>query len=234
MENKSSFIIIPLLVLGIVLVVVLVIMFINKDNQYTFGDDVVQYYAGQEYPVESGAYLSRDLDGKTQMTDSTGTRDITSLAFYQKNENKIILPVDMVYYDPRNEVMGKIDAFSEITISNSGTYAVNGNKEYFMNKGFLYDGEDTYIFLEDITVGISGYKMDVTPLSYVEAVFQFQITAFDYESKEFVMESTNTEILATVASGDYTVSLLSDMYENNKEEKSLLFTRPDLLDSLLE
>lgn len=234
MENKSSFIIIPLLVLGIVLVVVLVFMFINKDNQYTFEGSTVQYYAGQKYLVEDGAYLTRVLDGDQQFTDSTGTREITSLAYYQEDDNKFIIPVDMVYYDPRNGIFARIDAFTEITVSSTGIFAVNGNKECELNRGFLYDGEDYYIFLEDMTVEFNGYKIDITPMSYIEAIFQFQVTTFNYESKEFMMEVPSTEVVATASSGDYTVSVLSDMYEDFNGEKRLLFTRPDLLDSMLE
>ena len=234
MENKRYFIKIPLFVLGIAIVVALIFMFINKDNQYTFEGEITQYYAGQQYAVSKDAYLSKSLEGESQITQEGVAKDITSLAFYNEDENKIILPVDMVYYDPRNRIFDRIDAFTEITITDKGIRAVNGKKECYLNRGFLYDGKDYYIFLEDASVEFNGYKLDVTPMSYAEVIFQFQVTVFDYETKEFMMEPASSEVVMTVDSGEYTVDLLSDMYANNEEDKSLLFTRPDLLDSMLE
>lgn len=234
MENKKSFIIIPLLVIGIVLVVGLVFMFINKDNQYKFEGNITQYYAGQKYTISEEAHLSRALEGVTELAQGGESREVTSQAFYEEDENKIILPVDMAYYDPRNEIIQKIDAFTEITVEDTGVLAVNGKKKCSLNQGFLYDGADYYIFLEDVTAKFNRYEYELSPMSYVEAIFQFQVTAFDYASKEFLMEPTDTEVVVSTESGDYTVNLLSDMYEDELGEKRLLFTRPDLLDSMLE
>lgn len=231
--SKENVLKVLVLIIGLATVLVLIFWFITKDNQYKIEGTAVQYYAGQAYLIEDGAALIRGLD-ETTLTDSTGTSSMSSIVIYQDEENKIILTQDMIYYDPRNNLFGKIDALTEIVYSSTGTVAISGNKEYQLNKGFLYDGDDYYIFLEDVVVNFNGYKVELTPFSYIEAIFQTHVMVFDYDTQYTMFETPETEVTVTAANGDYTLSLINDAMVNYNDEKTLLFTSPDLLDSLMK
>lgn len=232
MKNKSAFIKIPLLIVGIAAVAVLVFLFIQADNQYIIEEAATQYYGGQKYTVASGTKLSMTSEGTVNITDAAGTREASSIAIYQEEDNRIIIPKDMVYYDPRNDTFAKIDAFTEIVVSDTEIIATNGNKECSLNKGFIYDGEDYYLFLEDVSVSANKYTFELSCMSYIEAVYQVNMITLDYDTKDSIVEVPTTDIIVTGESGDYTLNLLNDLLENHEGEKSLLFSRPDLLDSI--
>lgn len=232
--NKKSLLIILVLIFGILIVTFAAIWFVSNDNKYEFEGTITQYYMGQRYSVEEESYLSRGLENTTSFVNSTGESQVTSLVYYREGDDTIILPHDMVYYDPRNSFLGKIDALSEIIVSETGIIAENGNKEYDINRGFLYDGDNYYVFLEPVTVKLNGYSVELSAMSYIEASFQNYVVVFDYESKESIVETTGTEILVTLSSEDYTLSLINDLLEDHQGNKSLLFARPDLLDSVFK
>lgn len=231
--NKRNILKIVGIIVGVLVVIGMVSWFILTDNQMKIEGKAVQYYAGQIYEVEEGATLVRGLD-ETTMTDSTGTTSMSSIVIYQEEESKIILTQDMVYYDPRNSLLMKIDALSEVYYTEYGITAVNGNKEYALNKGFLYDGDDYFIFLEDVSVKFNGYLLELSPLSYIEAVFQSHVMTFDHDTLETMLEAPETEVEVTAGGSEYTISLIGDSIVNSKDEKSLLFSRPDLLDSVFD
>ncbi len=229
--NKGNILKILALIIGFIAVIVMSYLFILQDNQLKIEGTAVQYYAGQAFYIEDGSTLVRGLDETTLNTGSVSTT-MSSIAIYQEEENKIILTQDMIYYDPRNSYFEKIDALTEIYITDQGITAVNGNKEVALNKGFIYDGDDYYIFLEDISVYFNGYLLELTTMSYIEATFQAHVMTFDYDTKTTMLETPETEVTVTAGNGDYTLSLINDSMVNYEEEKTLLFTRPDLLDSI--
>lgn len=232
-QNKKALLKIIVLIFAVLLVIGTAIWFVSNDNKYKLGNTAVQYYAGQNYPIGQDAYLSRGLDDMTILVDSTGEKAMSSLVIYEE-DNKMILPQDMVYYDPRNNYFKKVEALTEIICKDTGIIAKKGNKEFHLSPGFLYDGDDYYVFLEPMIANFNGYEVELSAMSYMEVIYQNGVVTFDYDSKEAVVEETGMEVTAVTDTQDYTLSLLNDLLINHDGDKMLLFTRPELLDSIFE
>lgn len=233
-SNKKSLVLILCIVLCVLAVMTLAVWFVSNDNKYVVEGTVVQYYAGQSYTVPEGAVISRGLDEETTLTTSDGEKSLNALVYYIEGEETIILPQDMIYYNPYAKSYASVAALSEVTCSSLQITASNGKNTVDLTKGFLFDGSDYYIFLEDVTLYYSGYSIALSKLSYIEAVYQNYMVVFNYETKESIVIEMPTAVLVTASGGEYTLNLVNDMIEYSTEEKALLFTRPDLLSSVFD
>ena len=202
--------------------------------RYTLRGDPVQYYNHGIYTLQEGMVLQRTGEEKTIANTGTKQRDFTSLPVYFRDRASILLPDDMVYYDPRGNVVGRIGYFTEITMDSHGAiYAERNGNRTRLQDGFLFDGNDLYVFLEPMEVTLNGYQTQVSALSFVDAVYRGEIMVFDYEKKDFLQEPTTEAVTAQTVLGDYSLSLLADSMTNHLEQRTLLFTRPELLDPVI-
>ncbi len=230
-------IIILLIPAAAALVAVLAVYLITRDTMRIVLEGApCQYYGGNIYRIEEGAVLRRTSDGETLLKTSAMERSLTSLPIYYEDRTSITFPEDMVYYSPRDGTYGRIEYFTELTYDTvTGVIkAKRDGGETRLKAGFLYDGGDMYIFLEPVILSFNGYRLELPALSYVEAVYTGDVMVFNYDSKEFLIEAPEGAVTAMIEAGDYTVSLLGDSMELYDGSRSLLFTRPELLDTVGE
>ena len=226
--KERMFLLIP--ALAAILAVVIVMLTVNKGSKYRLPDTAYQYYGGNSAWIESGSELRRGVDG-TSILKSGNRMSETTLPIYLEHSRKVVFPTDMLYITPRSGGCDRVAYFSEveckansmITITRAGT---TKNTE----QGFLYDGEDFYLFLEPVTLKFNGYTMDLPALSYAEAVFGGYMMLFNYDTKEFFIELSDGTGTAQPPSGDYVISLLGDSMTLSDGSQLLLATRPDLFD----
>lgn len=226
-------VIVPALCVAAVLTVVLI--FTSRTNRYTIEGQAAQYYVGSMYRVADGAKMIRTRNGETVLKQGDSERTMTALPVYYEDQQKIVLPQNMVYYDPRSNTSGRLDHFTEIIYQKSnGNVTVQRGKETTpVYQGFLYDGSDLYLFLEPTVLTFNGYRIELGSMSYVEAVYTGNIMVYDRETGEFIMEAPTGPVQVQAVSGDYTVSLLSDSMESHDGSKTLLITRPEVLDRIV-
>jgi hypothetical protein len=219
----------PMLFVAVVAAVVL--FFVQGAMSYNFDDGPAsQFYAGGSYNIPQGAVMRREEDVSI-ISYSSVTRDAVNLPIYCA-DGRVVLPDDMAYYDPRGNFAGKADYFAELRLDAYGvTAATRGSASRDLSMGFLYDGEDTYLFLEPVTIRFNGYRIELSAMSYAEAVYDGTITLYDRESGEFTIEAPTGNALCESVAGDYVISLLSDYFEKADGTRLLLFTKPELLDS---
>lgn len=207
--------------------------FLDQSGRYTLPEAGWQYYAGSKAKVSTGAYLQQDADGNTHILDSGANTDLTtSLPIYFENLDAIVIPGEMVYYAPRKSICAKTELFSEVRVDGSNVRILSGEKTTAVDRGFLFDGKDFYLFLEPVVLQFNGYSLELPALSYVEARFNADVMVFNYETKTFLMESPKTAVIASISTGDYEVSLLNDSMTLHDGTRTLLFTRADLLESI--
>lgn len=215
-----------------IVAVVAINLFFNRElMSYELKGKPCQYYAGSVYRMEEGATLMRTSEGKTMIKDSSGRRAANGLPIYYEDRNMLTIPQDMVYYAPRSGTNGRLGYFSEVYQYANGRIEIQRNgEELKLESGFLYDGEDLYIFLEPVILTFNGYEMNLPPLSYVEAVYTENIMVFNYDGKNFFMEAPKGPVTARIETGDYEVSLLGDSMTDYSGKRTLLFGRPELLE----
>lgn len=212
-------------------VAVLIVFLLNRDAmRLTLEGSPIQYYGGGGFPIAEGTVLRRTAEDVTLLNSQGSERELTSLPIYYQDRQIVTLPQTMAYYAPRSGTMGGLSYFTEIRFQTNGSLqAERDGKSANMEKGFLFDGKDFYLFLEPVELTFNGYQMELPAMSYVEAIYNGDIMVFNYETKEFFMEAPKTTVLASAGGGDYEVSLLGDSLTTRDGSKTLLFTRPEIM-----
>lgn len=219
--------------LAAILAVGIVLFTVDKVSVYKIRDTAYQYYGGRTVRIESSAELRSGTDGTVFLKTGKQTTE-TTLPVYLENSRKVVLTSDMLYISPRIGGCSRAVHFSEVECKTNQMISVSrGGSKADTERGFLYDGEDFYLFLEPVTVNFNGYTMDLPALSYVEAVYGGYMMLFNYDTKEFFMELSDGTGSAQPASGDYVISLLGDSMTLNNGNKLLLANRPELFDPVV-
>ncbi|MDR1329634.1 MAG: hypothetical protein LBK23_08550 [Oscillospiraceae bacterium] len=219
--------------LFIIIAAVAAVFFVQNARSYRFAGAASQFYAGGEYRIPADAVMRR-ADGASTIYYEGVTRDAVNLPIYRSDTRAVVLPQDMVYYDPRAGTAVRSDYFTELRYDENGfVTAVRGGASRGLSQGFLYDGRDTYLFLEPVTLRFNGYRIELSAMSFAEAIYDGQIMLYDRESGETTFEPPQSAVICESAAGDYTVSLLSDYLEKADGARTLLFTNPALLEPLL-
>lgn len=229
-RRPGELLVILLPAIAVVIVAVAVRVLIKNESTYTISDPAYQYYAGSAFPIQNQASLQTDADGSVVMNVNGEDQKVADLPIYYESRRSILLPEAMVFYVPREDFYAQAERFTEVLCEENGTvHFIKGEKDNIVQNGFLFDGMDFYLFLEPVTLRFNGYTISLPALSYVEAIYSGDVMVFNYETRECFMESPTGDVLAEVVSGDYTISLLNDSITLYDGSKTLLFTRPELL-----
>ena len=226
-----------ILLLPVVIVlgaVVTVNLLLNKKLMtLTLVGQPCQYYGGSIYRMEEGSTLRRTEEGKTLLRSGSTERSANDLPIYYEDREEVTISQDMVYYAPRSGIHGKLGYFSHLSVDAGGRVTLERDGEKtVLERGFAFNGRDLYLFLEPVILSFNGYRMNLPALSYVEAVYTGDIMVFDYGSKEFLIEAPKGAVTARIETGDYEVSLLNDSMTNYEGKRTLLFSRPELLEPI--
>lgn len=224
------FLVIP--ALAVVAVAVLAVVMVDRGSSYAMPAAGKQYYAGSSAAVSEGTQLKVQEDGSVTLEQS-GQNNTVNLPIYLDDSRSVVLPQDMVYYEPRTPITGRIRYFSQVDCTASGSVTITREgKKLNFGQGFLYDCNDFFLFLEPVVVSINGYEIEIPPLSYVEAVYGSHIMIFNYDTEECTMLDAQSVVTAQPAEGDYVVSLLGDSMTLRDGSRRLLLNRADVLDPM--
>lgn len=216
-----------------VVAVAVVAFTLDRGSTYTFKGTARQYYAGNAAAIESGTKLKRSQKGETLLAKG-GQSIQTDLPIYPTDSRRVVLPTDMVFVAPRSDKFYRMSYFTEVECQPGGTViARRGNDRATVEQGFLFDGKDTYLFLEPMTVSVNGRTLQLPALSYVEAVYGGYVMVFNYETKDCFVELSDGSGTAQPPSGDYEISLLGDSMTMHDGSRSLLATEPSLFDPVV-
>ena len=127
--------------------------------------------------------------------------------------------------------MYKINAFSEIFRKNGSYYLKEGNKEILLEGCFLFNGSDTYLFLEEITVTYGNKAVNIGPFSVVAAHYGQQSSIYQYRSKNNLEILADAGALVASLGQGYFVQMDTDSLISEAGQQ-LLYTRPENLKNL--
>lgn len=231
--TRRELVILLLPTLAAAVAVAVVLHIAGQGIRYEFPDSGHQYYAGATVAVAEGDTLFCGRDGIVRAGEDRSGEPVR-VPIYLDHSPAVVLPVDMVYYDPRNGDYSRVPSLSEVLCDKDGNLFItrNGNTVQ-VHHGFLFDGNNFFIFLEPMQVSFNGYLLEVPALSYVEAVFGGDIMVFDYGTKGSMIEACDGSGAAETPSGDYTISLLGDSVTTLEGRKLLLVSQPSILDPIV-
>lgn len=227
-----------LLLLPAVAVVVfaLVTNYLERDlNSYTFETQGVQYYLGNTYIIDAGTVYYRNQEENTVLRTSQAEYNAFDIPVYFQGEDRLMVPENMTLVNPRDHQQWKLEYFTEVEVQSNGTIlTTREGQTASLPKGFLYDGDDFYLFLEPVILSFNGYRIGLPAMSYVEADYTGEVMVYNYGGGEFYIELPKGDVIATIETGDYEISLLEDSITTYDGQKELLFTRPEQLDSVFD
>ncbi|MFI3227449.1 MAG: hypothetical protein R3Y09_08560 [Clostridia bacterium] len=216
------------------IIAIAVAFFINETaERYTLPYAGIRYYAGGRFELEDGSVLRRTSEDTTVVEQGNNDYTLDTLPIYYEGQNTVMFANDMVYVEPRMNEVFKLDYFTEVNITDKDeVFAIRDGEQVYLRNGFAYDGEDIYIFFEDVVLEYNGYKMTLPALSYIEAVFTGEVMIYNSGAGEQYMEAPKTDVIVTMGGTEYKLSLLVDAMEHSDGSKQLIFTRPEALESV--
>jgi len=191
-----------------------------------------QYYGGASTVITGDTELKVNDDGKV-ISKNNENEKIADLPIYYDDRDAVIITETYVYYAPREDVDLQAETLTEFYLDKGTVHAVKGGKDSRVERGFLYNGKDKFIFLEPMTVEINNTTIELPALSYVEADPYGDVTIFNYDTKETETVRAKTEAQAYPPGKPYTLEMLSDSIVGPDGIRVLLFFAPEKLDKLL-
>lgn len=229
------FLVIP--ALAAVIAVIVLLWTERTATIYVLEGKPCQYYLGNTYRLAEGAILRRVAEDKTvlELGEGAAQSEISSLPIYYEDKRAATLPQNMAYYAPRTGTEKLLPYFTDLRLNQNGiTMASRDGKNEMLSPGFVFDGQNLYVFLEPVTVRFNNYKLDLPAFSFVDAMYYGDIVLFNYETKECLVEAAEGAVTAESLDGDYTVALLGDSITSQSGKRTLLITRPELLKRLFD
>ena len=171
--------------------------------------EVYQYFYDTKYEYD----LTISKNRKKEIVDiKSNNIDINfdSTPIYYKDKDIVILPQNMSIVMPTlscAEYLSK--QYSYITYENN-IYTLTTNKyNNKLNHYFLYDGNDLYFFIEPVTLTINNEKIELSPFSYIIAIYNNYISYYDKKTDTF-KTITITSDNSTVENNYYSINISTD------------------------
>ncbi|MDR1293204.1 MAG: hypothetical protein LBJ91_07425 [Clostridiales Family XIII bacterium] len=225
--------VVPLLILAAI--VAIVIFIVMRLGAYSIDEPIYRFENGARYDYTGATEIKRDdEDGAVYLNNNDESIRLEDAPiYYDDDAGSVLLPQQMIYVDTATLRTGRTgyNTLVNVDATGKGTALVNRNK-VGIDKGFFYDGRNTYVFIEPVTVSWGGQTVELQPLSYAIVHYNLRLELYSADGETVVVEQTgNSRVQAISADGGFTIDMGTDVLVTDKGE-SLLTTRPDLLDYL--
>lgn len=222
-NKKVSSIILGAIIIILVAVVIVNLFFINKDlnSKKIKNEDVYVYFGNEKFDYKGNITL--DHEGKiTNIKFDNKKVTLYSEPIYYAKKEKVILPVPYSVVNTSVGLQNKVMYYTEIVSRDGYYYLVNNELDYKLNNNFLFDGSDMYIFIQSSKVTFGDKEIDISPLSYVNYVFDTKdLYIYNYETKKIeYYENVDQDVF--VSNKNYKVNLSSDNIIINEKQKLLM------------
>lgn len=171
--------------------------------------EVYQYFYDTKYEYD----LTISKNRKKEIVDiKSNNIDINfdSTPIYYKDKEIVILPQNMSIVMPTlscAEYLSK--QYSYITYENNIYTLTTKKYNNKLNHYFLYDGNDLYFFIEPVTLTINNEKIELSPFSYIIAIYNNYISYYDKKTDTF-KTITITSDNSTVENNYYSINISTD------------------------
>ena len=108
----------------------------------------------------------------------------------------------------------RIQYFSTISKTQTYTKVSNVNLDMNISNAFLYDGVDTYFFVDDVTLTLGKKTIELPAFSYVRCGFKSFVYVYDFEAKT-MSKYTDIDYLVYASNNNYRINLSADNIDYN-------------------
>lgn len=207
------------IVVAIILVIIgsIIIIKLLNDNLNKI-DTKKESYSFYEYFEEDKNEFKATLHYENERLVKVDSKDYNiyeNSFIYYNDKNKIIIPKDMsiVFYNRKN-LAYKLPKYSEIENDNNANIIYTGGKKYLNDDFFLYDGEDIYFFISDVSLFTKGEEIKLSKYSYIYARNDDLLYYNKEEDKSYVISDVSGSYVKV---GEVKIDLLKDATVYNNE-----------------
>lgn len=204
-ENRQWFILLGAILLFLIMMVVIV-WYSTTQKKLQPGVDTFRYIMGVK--VEYSPDMKLVYTDKGTLIEDKDSIYSDGTPIVNEEDAQLILPVSMGLMRPfHKDSLKRVNYFS--TLKKVGN-TVEINQNGFITtveEGFLYDGQGTYIFLEDMTLNIGTSKYFANAMSYVRVFYKDTIEIYDLTADDYqYIDITHAETTALSKDG-YMINL---------------------------
>lgn len=221
---------ISLLLIGSIMVI-LPIYYMNRIDTETIEKNMFQYteqglvtYSGKSQVTKSGlGSVIRNNNTMTVLADTP---------LYVENENKILLPNVISIVQPKISLTNRVANLTWLYEKDGKYYVENDKIKLTVSDFFLYDGKNTYLFFEPVTITWDQNSLELSPFSYINVKYNQSITVFNRETKDYKEITTGICNVMTSMDCGATINLSMDILTKEDGQEQMLFLQPNLLEDL--
>lgn len=200
-KNKQN-ILIPVFLLIVLLIAIILYANEYKTNRYANIDEVevYQYFSGVK--SEYTAIVSRNKKNVIlEYENKDYVVSLDSTPVYIKDTDNVIFPKEMSIVFPLNDMQYQVNALSEVYMENDLYFLNIRDLNKSFDHAFYYDGKNMYFFVDNVTLTIGDRKIELSPLSYVNASYMSYVEYYDRANDvSEIIEITNEKVFV---SNDY-------------------------------
>lgn len=190
----------------LLLILVLALWSVSAGKTFAPGESTFRYCMGSRMEYSEDLELVYTDTGTVISDADEVVSDGTPIVY--EGQQKMVIPVSMGYMRPFEEGgLNRVNYFSTLTMENGIARIERDGIVSEARGGFLYDGDGTYIFLEniEITVGNSSYRLK--PLSYVKVFYRDSAEIYDASTGTYeYIALADTDAIAQAPAG-YSLNL---------------------------
>ena len=230
---NKVFIVSLILIITIILGIIIIAKYYTSLNSITYENyELYQYFSGLKVEYNGKATIKHN-DSITNIESEGKKVNVGDIPIYFQNiDNECLLPetMELVFPSIKNKSY-KVNYFSKIIYDNTdgeeSSFLSYNNKKTFIDKSFLYNGDDLYFFPYSTKVLIDGKSYMLSPLSYIIVNYKGMIEMYDKENDKYtIIDEHNDDAIAYI--DEYKIDLSTDMIMY-KDENRLLIKNLDKL-----
>ncbi|GEM_PF-6652729 len=215
-NNKKKKTLLSILVTILIIdVIAAAYLFLNFFETYKLKENCTYFINGIDYPISEGTEVSVSRKSEVLIIKN-GNEEIetNSLPIYMDGTDGIVLTRKMLYVYPKDDIM-KLNTLNYYTeVSFDKTISVlridNGNKKKDANCGFLYDGSNTYIFMNDTVLMYNDKVIELGRFSYLVVNYNETVEFYNTKNNQYIYENFDGDVNVYDTANGYSVNLNND------------------------
>ncbi|MBT1175855.1 hypothetical protein JS530_10165 [Bifidobacterium sp. LC6] len=200
--------------------------FMHRKETLVLDQQMTQVVSGVDNVYAQGTRLVKEDSG---VVVSGSERQLGQYPLYAaKGKQRMVLPASYEVVFPLDDSkLARVNYFTEIFRRDNAYFAQANGKEAALGNAFLFDGENTYVFLEKTTLMWRNGQAELGPMSYVTVGYGQDMIYYDATSGDSKKINSAGEVKALL-NNDVTVHLDTDTLERRGQQQ-LLYGDPSKL-----
>lgn len=206
----------------------------NKDTM-TIKEPVMVSIMGDKQEYKGVTRLKyREKDEEVILRNEARTLLLSGAPAYCMESGDAVLSRKMIYSNYETGLIRRVNHFARVSVSDSvASIRTGGKKEHQLNGGYLFDGMNTYLFLDPMTVSWGTDTLELSPLSCISVFNKKGFYYYSPEDGKADYVSSGEEIVrAEDEDHTYILNMSSDIADLDNGKSFLLSPSPDAFELL--